>query len=56
MTLQEFIYMGGHGYYVWPAYGIAVIVLLANVIRPLLQLRRIKRQLALQHQYRQDTP
>jgi heme exporter protein D len=54
MTLQEFFYMGGHGYYVWPSYGIAMIVLLFNVIRPLQQLRQLKRELVLQQQFQQD--
>jgi heme exporter protein D len=54
MTLQEFFYMGGHGYYVWPSYGLALIVLLINIVRPLRQLRQLKRQLTLQQKYQQD--
>jgi heme exporter protein D len=39
MTLSEFFHMGGYGSYVWSSYGIALIVLLANVLGPL-RLRR----------------
>jgi heme exporter protein D len=31
-SLGEFLGMGGHGLYVWLAYGAAVIVVVANVV------------------------
>ena len=39
MTFNEFIDMGGYGYYVWSSYGIALVILAINVIGPL-QLHR----------------
>lgn len=44
--LAEFLYMGGYAFYVWTAYAVAVIVLLANFLNPLLRERRMKRELA----------
>ena len=37
MSVQEFFAMGGYAAYVWPAYGLTVIVLLANIIIPVVQ-------------------
>ena len=34
MTLAEFFHMGGYGFYVWMAYGVAAVVLLLNIIIP----------------------
>lgn len=31
-SLHEFLYMGGYAAYVWPAFGIVTIVMIANVI------------------------
>jgi|HubBroStandDraft_5_1064220.scaffolds.fasta_scaffold118385_2 heme exporter protein D len=39
----EFLNMGGYAMYVWPAYGIAALVLLVNAVLPG---RRLRRQLA----------
>jgi len=41
MSLNEFFHMGGYGFYVWTSYGIALVVLLANIIAPLRQRRKI---------------
>lgn len=46
MSLQEFFDMGGYGVYVWSSYGIAALVLLANVLFPILERRRLMAQLA----------
>jgi len=35
MTLNEFFHMGGYAFYVWTSYGLALAVLLINVILPL---------------------
>ncbi len=43
---QELIHMGGYGYYVWPAYGLVLVVLFANFIIPFLRERRTLRHLA----------
>lgn len=34
-SLGEFLAMGGHGPYVWSAYGVAVLVLVWLVVAPL---------------------
>jgi heme exporter protein D len=40
---DEFLSMGGYAVYVWPAYGIAMLVVLLNAVLPG---RRLRRQLA----------
>ena len=47
-TLREFFHMGGYGFYVWSAYGVALIVLAANVIAPVLRTRELRARLARQ--------
>ena len=47
-TLREFFHMGGYGFYVWSAYGVALIVLVANVIAPVLRTRELRARLARQ--------
>ena len=37
---SEFIAMGGHGLYVWVAYGVAVLVFAFNLVTPMLKRRR----------------
>jgi heme exporter protein D len=37
MSMQEFFAMGGYALYVWPSYGLTLIVLLANIIIPVIQ-------------------
>ena len=46
MTTAEFFHMGGYAFYVWTSYGLTLIVLLANVLSPLRQRRRIPADLA----------
>jgi len=46
MSLNEFFHMGGYGFYVWTSYGIALVVLLANIIAPLRQRRKILNNIA----------
>ena len=41
MNLNEFFHMGGYAFYVWTSYGIALFVLLANVISPLRQRKKL---------------
>lgn len=45
MTLHEFIHMGGYAFYVWNAYGIALVVLSANVVQPIYRQRRLRARL-----------
>jgi heme exporter protein D len=46
-SFSALIAMDGHGVFVWPAYAIAVIMLLALVIHPLLKKRRFFRDHAM---------
>lgn len=52
MNVSEFLHMGGYAMFVWPSYGLTLIVLLMNWWLPYQQhkqnLRKLKRQ------YRQD--
>jgi heme exporter protein D len=41
MNLNEFLNMGGYAFYVWTSYGIALLVLLINVILPLRQRKKL---------------
>ena len=41
MNLNEFFHMGGYAFYVWTSYGIALFVLLINVILPLRQRNKL---------------
>jgi heme exporter protein D len=41
MTMGEFFHMGGYAFYVWTSYGLALIVLLVNVVAPLRQRRKL---------------
>lgn len=47
MTMQQFFAMGGYAFYVWTSYGLALIVLLANIFIPVMQRKRLLRSLAL---------
>ena len=42
-SLHEFLIMGGYAAYVWPAYGLAALVLVVNAVQPA---RRLKAKLA----------
>ncbi len=45
MNWSEFFAMGGYAFYVWTSYGIALVVLLLNVIIPVVQRKQFLRQL-----------
>ena len=47
-ALGEFFYMGGYAFYVWSAYGVTFIVLVANVVVPMLRARELRARLARQ--------
>lgn len=38
-SLQEFLTMGGYSAYVWPAYGLAALVMVVNAVAPARRLR-----------------
>jgi heme exporter protein D len=54
MNFQEFLEMGGYGFYVWTSYGIATIILIANIVFPIVQRKIFFRQQVLK-QKRQNS-
>ena len=46
MNLNEFFHMGGYGFYVWTSYGIALVVLVLNIVLPLRQRRKVLADIA----------
>ena len=44
-ALQHFLAMGGYAAYVWPAYAVFFIVLIADSLAPALRRRRVLREL-----------
>ncbi len=45
MTLTEFLHMGGYAFYVWTSYGLAAVILIANLLVPMMNARRQRRDL-----------
>ncbi|MBA3581423.1 MAG: heme exporter protein CcmD [Gammaproteobacteria bacterium] len=39
--MTEFFAMNGHGFYIWTSYGIALILLVANLVWPALYRRKL---------------
>ncbi len=44
--MREFFEMGGYAFYVWTSYGVALIVLVANLVAPLVQKRKLLADIA----------
>ena len=44
-TWAEFITMGGHGVYVWSSYGIAILILIYNLVVPVIAHRQAMHQI-----------
>ncbi len=44
--MSEFFAMGGYAVYVWPSFALAAIVLIANVVVPMQQRKRILKEIA----------
>lgn len=44
-NFAQFLTMGGYAIYVWPAYGVCLVVLLANVWLPIRRRRQFIRRL-----------
>jgi len=44
-SLTEFIHMGGYAPYVWSSYGIALLVVAANVMQPWLRHRSLRQRI-----------
>ncbi|HAJ92502.1 MAG TPA: heme exporter protein CcmD [Gammaproteobacteria bacterium] len=55
--MNEFFHMGGYAFYVWTSYGLALIVLLLNVIGPLRQRKKLLNDIArTNRRARRNTP
>jgi heme exporter protein D len=39
-SFSDFLAMGGHGLYVWSAYGVTMVVFVFNAIKPVLMNKR----------------
>ena len=49
MTFSEFIDMGGYGNFVWSAYGIWLLVMIANYVQPRMKEKKIINDLIKRH-------
>ena len=45
-SIAEFIAMGGHGFYVWLAYGLTAAIILFNVMAPVIARRKLIKELS----------
>lgn len=52
MSLSEFLHMGGYALYVWSSYGLALVVMLAIFISPIMTRKQIIKDLRMK--YRQQ--
>jgi len=43
--MNEFLHMGGYAFFVWTSYGLATIILVANIIIPLQRKKEIMNNL-----------
>lgn len=41
MNWSEFFDMGGYAFFVWTSYGLTFIVLVANIISPIMQRKKV---------------
>ena len=41
MNWSEFFHMGGYAFFVWTSYGLTFLVMLANIISPIIQRRKV---------------
>jgi heme exporter protein D len=46
MTMAEFFHMGGYAAYVWSAYGVCLVVMVANAVYPVIKARDTRKRLA----------
>lgn len=40
-NFSEAMHMGGHGLYVWVAYGLAVVIFMLNLLTPIFKRKRL---------------
>ncbi|VAW54724.1 hypothetical protein MNBD_GAMMA06-562 [hydrothermal vent metagenome] len=41
MNWPEFFHMGGYAFFVWASYGITFLIIVANIIAPMLQRKKV---------------
>jgi len=41
MNWSEFFHMGGYAFFVWTSYGLTLIVVVANIVAPIMQRKKI---------------
>jgi heme exporter protein D len=41
MNWSEFFYMGGYAFFVWTSYALALVIVVANIISPMMQRKKI---------------
>ena len=41
MNWSEFFHMGGYAFFVWTSYGVTLIVIVANIVAPIMQRKKI---------------
>lgn len=49
MSLTEFLHMGGYAFYVWTSYGLALVVLIANLVAPMRHRSKLLADFARKH-------
>jgi len=52
-SLNQFLHMGGYAHYVWPAYGIASVVIISNILAAFYQKKRVVK--SLQQYYKRES-
>jgi len=50
--MAEFLNMGGYAGFVWPAYGLALLILIINIVLPRHRERQLRAQIA--HRIRRE--
>lgn len=41
MNWSEFFHMGGYAFFVWTSYGLTLIVMVANIVAPMMQRKKV---------------
>jgi heme exporter protein D len=54
--MSEFFHMGGYAFYVWGSFGVALVILVANVIIPVRHEHRLLREIAHKAAIRKRNP
>jgi len=52
--MTEFLHMGGYAAFVWSAYGISAVVLIASVLLPIFEKNKIRKRIQRMLQEDQD--